>query len=142
MVKRYGFPAPPPELDPLFPSSNPQLSARQSRSGTTINTAENPSLSLSNVSSKCSPCSVKSQEPFASLIAFLTRKPQQVKNWNFWTKTPIKEQCVKCGCQSYFLRIHILKISFLTKFTISKSHFFTKFQNLIFRKIHNFKVLL
>ena len=39
-------------------------------------------------------------------------------------------------------KIHILRISFLTKFTILKSHFSqnSHFQNLIFHKIHNFKI--
>ena len=38
-------------------------------------------------------------------------------------------------------KIHILKISFLTKFTISKSHFSqnSHFQSLILDKIHIFK---
>ena len=41
-----------------------------------------------------------------------------------------------------FHKIHILKISFFTKFTISKSHFLqnSHFQNLIFHKIHISKI--
>ena len=43
-----------------------------------------------------------------------------------------------------FHKIHNIKISFLPKFTISKSHFSqnSQFQNLIFHKIHIFKVSL
>ena len=39
-------------------------------------------------------------------------------------------------------KIHILKLSFLTKFTILKSHFSqnSQYQNLIFHKIHIFKM--
>ena len=39
-------------------------------------------------------------------------------------------------------KIHIIKPSFFTKFTISKSHFSqnSQFHNLIFHKIHNFKI--
>ena len=43
-----------------------------------------------------------------------------------------------------FHKIHILKISFFSKFTLSKSHFSqnSHFQNLIFHKILIFKILI
>ena len=41
-----------------------------------------------------------------------------------------------------FHKIHIFKVSFVAKFTISKPHFSqnSHFQSLIFQRIHNFKV--
>ena len=54
--------------------------------------------------------------------------------------------CINCCTlgqkSSIHPKIHILKVAFLTKFTISKPHFSqnSHFQNRIFDKIHNFKV--
>ena len=69
----------------------------------------------------------------------------------------MNSKCSTLGQKSsIYAKIHILKISFFTKFTFSKSHFFHKihilkisifsqnshFRSLIFHKVHIFKVSL
>ena len=81
--------------------------------------------------------------PFCLAEAKLTNRYQTLTLNNLHERSEFSILHYTLGQNHYFIqKIHNLKISFLTKFTITKPHFSqnSHFENLIFDKIHNFNV--